>query len=57
MKSIQTAALYGRVSTQDKGQEVENQLAQLREYFPTLRVETHGIKKVAAMRLNEALSE
>lgn len=26
------AALYGRVSTRDKGQEVENQLAQLRQF-------------------------
>ena len=25
-------AIYGRVSTRDKGQEVENQLAQLREF-------------------------
>ena len=28
------AALYGRVSTKDKGQDTENQLAQLREYAP-----------------------
>ena len=28
----QRVALYGRVSTKDKGQEVQNQLRQLREF-------------------------
>ena len=34
MKAIKTkrVALYARVSTKDKGQDVENQLAQLREF-------------------------
>jgi DNA invertase Pin-like site-specific DNA recombinase len=30
------AALYGRVSTKDKGQETRNQLLQLREYCSAL---------------------
>jgi DNA invertase Pin-like site-specific DNA recombinase len=32
LKPNTRAAIYGRVSTRDKGQEVENQLAQLREF-------------------------
>src|SRR4051794_14280186 len=30
--TITRVALYGRISTRDKGQEVENQLTQLREF-------------------------
>lgn len=29
-------ALYGRVSTKDKGQDTENQLAQLRQYAASM---------------------
>jgi HEAT repeat protein/thioredoxin-related protein len=36
---------------------VEKLFVQLKEHFPGLKIETHNIKKVAAMRLNEALSE
>jgi DNA invertase Pin-like site-specific DNA recombinase len=32
LKPETRVAIYGRVSTRDKGQEVENQLAQLREF-------------------------
>jgi DNA invertase Pin-like site-specific DNA recombinase len=32
LKANTRVAIYGRVSTRDKGQEVENQLAQLREF-------------------------
>ena len=32
LKPDARVAIYGRVSTRDKGQEVENQLAQLREF-------------------------
>jgi len=31
-ESMTRCALYGRISTRDKGQEVENQLVQLRDF-------------------------
>ncbi len=44
MKAIKTkqVALYARVSTKDKGQDVENQLAQLREFCERQGYAIHG---------------
>jgi len=41
-KPKKQVALYARVSTKDKGQDVENQLAQLREFCERQGYEIHG---------------